>query len=113
MAPATLQAKSLATPPEGCIFIRMPKMQVYLPAELYERVKARGDAFNVSSVLQRALEESLAELDRREALDEAIRRHEAKHGRIAAREVAAQEAADRAAVRRPRLRKGRSRRKAA
>lgn len=88
-------------------------MQVYLPAELYERVKARGDAFNVSSILQKALEASLAELDRREALDVAIRAYESEHGRITAKEVAMQEAADRAAARRPRLHRGRRKRRAA
>jgi post-segregation antitoxin (ccd killing protein) len=91
----------------------MPKMQVYLPADLYERVRARGEGFNVSGVLQRALEETLAELDRREALDAAIRAYEAKHGRISAKEVAMQEAADRAAARRPRVHRGRSKKRAA
>jgi Arc/MetJ-type ribon-helix-helix transcriptional regulator len=91
----------------------MPKMQVYLPAELYQRVKARGDAFNVSSVLRKALEESLAELDRREALDAAIRVYESGHGRIGSKEIARQEAADRAAARRPSLRRGRGKKRAA
>jgi hypothetical protein len=91
----------------------MPKMQVYLPAELYERVKARGDAFNVSNVLQRALEEALSELDRREALDAAVRAYEAKHGRITAKQMAMREAADRAAARRPKLHRGRSKKRAA
>lgn len=93
----------------GC----MPKMQVYLPADLYDRLKARGDSFNVSSVLQRALEESLAELDRREALDAAIRSYETKHGRITAEEVATQEAADGATARRPKLHRRRGNKSAA
>jgi len=86
-------------------------MQVYLPAGLYDRVKAHGSAINVSSILQGALEEALAHLDRRKALDVAIRAYEAKHGRITDEEVEAQMVRDRAAARRPARR--RSRRKAA
>jgi hypothetical protein len=91
----------------------MPKMQVYLPAELHARVKKRGDALNVSAILQRALEESLDELDRRKALDAAIRAYERRHGRIRPEDVAARVAADRAAARRPKLPRSRSKKKAA
>ena len=80
----------------------MPKMQVYLPADLHERVRKRSDRLNVSNVLQRALELELAELDRREALDRAVSAHESKHGRFSAAELRAREAKDEARVRRPR-----------
>ncbi len=80
---------------------------------LYERLKSRGDAFNVSNVLQRALEEALSELDWQEALGVAIRGYEAKHGRITAKDIAAQQAADRAAARRSRPPRGRGKNRAA
>ena len=76
-------------------------MQVYLPAELHERVRMRSDRLNVSNVLQRALERELAELERREALAEAVSAYEAKHGRFTPEEHAALEAKDRTRVRRP------------
>jgi hypothetical protein len=79
----------------------MPKMQVYLPAELHEKVKARGASINVSSILQDALREALADLDRREALGVAIRGYEAEFGKITEADIAAQEARDRTAARRP------------
>ena len=87
----------------------MPKMQVYLPAELYDKVKARGASINVSSILQDALGEALAERERREALEAAIRAHEAERGEIGEAEIAAQEARDRAAARRPSQRRAKAR----
>lgn len=82
----------------------MPKVQVYLPAALHARVKARASAINVSSVLQRALEDELAELERRGALDEALRRYQEEAGAFTDAELDAQEARDRAGARRPRKR---------
>src|SRR5690348_15518707 len=76
----------------GCTFGRMPKMQVYLPADLHERVRMRSDRLNVSNVLQRALELELAELERREALDSAVSAYESKQGRFTASELRAREA---------------------
>ena len=58
----------------------MPKMQVYLPAELHARVKRRGTEVNVSRVLQAALDDALAELDRQDALAEAVASYEDEHG---------------------------------
>ena len=58
----------------------MPKMQVYLPDELYAKVKAQQPRLNVSGILQEALEEHLAVLGRRQALDEAIADYEAEFG---------------------------------
>jgi post-segregation antitoxin (ccd killing protein) len=75
------------------MLIRMPKMQVYLPDELYARVKA-ADGINVSKVLQDALAEHFAQQARNEALDELIAAYEAGHGVITDEEMAAQEAAD-------------------
>ncbi len=51
----------------GAYVGRMPKMQVYLPAELYERVQSRTDRVNVSGMLQDALAERLADLERLDA----------------------------------------------
>jgi hypothetical protein len=87
----------------------MPKMQVYLPADLHDRVRMRADRLNVSNVLQRALEIELAELERREALDKAVSAHEAKHGRFTAAELRARETKDKARVRRPRTTRRKSR----
>jgi post-segregation antitoxin (ccd killing protein) len=83
----------------------MAKMQVYLPAGLYERVKARGDSINVSQILQGALEEELVAIERREALSDAVRAHESRRGRFTDEELAGIEARDRAAARRPRGRR--------
>ena len=55
-------------------------MQVYLPDELYLRVKTRGTSLNVSGVLQAALETSLDELERQEALCAAVAEYESRHG---------------------------------
>jgi hypothetical protein len=87
----------------------MPKMQVYLPADLHERVRMRSDQLNVSNVLQRALERELAELERREALDKAVSAHETKHGRFTTAELRAREAKDKGRVRRPRIVRRKSR----
>ena len=83
----------------------MPKMQVYLPLDLYDRVKARSSLLNVSSILQGALEQELAEIERREALDAALRQHESRRGSFTPDDLAAQEARDRASARRPRARR--------
>jgi post-segregation antitoxin (ccd killing protein) len=87
----------------------MPKMQVYLPADLHARVRMRSDRLNVSNVLQRALEHELAELERREALDKAVSGYESKHGRFTDAELRVRAAKDRARVRRPRPVRRRSR----
>ena len=84
-------------------------MQVYLPADLHERVRMRSGRLNVSNVLQRALEHELAELDRQDALDKAISAYESTHGRFTAAELRAREAKDQAKVRRPRTARRKSR----
>jgi post-segregation antitoxin (ccd killing protein) len=87
----------------------MAKMQVYLPAELYRKVKARGSQLNVSNVLQRALEQELLEIERRAALAEAVQEYASKKGRFTQRELDAREASDRRAARRPSARRRRRR----
>ncbi len=57
--------RHLRTVPRGCICRRMPRMQVYLPEELYRQVKTRGLA--VSELLQKAL---AAEMRRQDLLAE-------------------------------------------
>lgn len=46
---------------KGCILRRMPRMQVYLPDDLYQLVKARG--LPASELLQRAVRAELRRLD--------------------------------------------------
>ena len=90
----------------------MPKMQVYLPDELYRRVKTQGRSLNVSSVLQAALEEALGDLQRREALRELVAGFEAEDGPLTAEQLERRDALDRAeAARRSRARSLRSKRR--
>lgn len=79
----------------------MAKVQVYLPDELRARIRAKLPDLNVSAVLQQALEEKLAELDRFKALDAAIRSYEREFGKITDAQVEATRARDRAVARRP------------
>ena len=51
----------MATAMVGCIFRRMPRMQVYLPEDLYALVKARG--LPASELLQKAVRAELRRLD--------------------------------------------------
>ena len=46
---------------QGCISMRMPRMQVYLPDELYKVVKARG--LPASELLQKAVRAEVRRLD--------------------------------------------------
>lgn len=56
-----LQATAIARRYRGCILMRMARMQVYLPDDLYEQVKARG--LPASELLQRAVRAELRRLD--------------------------------------------------
>ncbi len=47
--------------PTGCIYRRMPRMQVYLPEAMYRQVKARG--LPVPELLQKAVEAEMRRLD--------------------------------------------------
>ena len=69
-------------------------MQVYLPDELYERLKAHGEHLNVSGILQEALTRQFADMERREALIAAVADYEAEFGAFTEDELRAQEEAD-------------------
>lgn len=56
---------NLPTPRPGCICRRMPRLQVYLPDDLYKKLKARG--LPASELLQNAVR---AELKRQDLLAE-------------------------------------------
>ena len=86
----------------------MPKMQVYLPAALYEKVKRESERLNVSGILQQALGERLAELARQDALASAVAAHVAVSGHFTDGELDHQAAADRASTKFPSARKKRS-----
>lgn len=79
----------------------MAKLQVYVPDALRARVTARLPDLNVSAVLQKALEDELAALDRRKAMDAAIRSYEREFGRITDADMDAVVARDIANARRP------------
>jgi post-segregation antitoxin (ccd killing protein) len=85
----------------------MPKMQVYLPDELYERLKAHGEHLNVSGILQEALTRQLADMERREALIAAVADYEAEFGKITEEELREQEEADKRNVTYPPAKKRR------
>jgi post-segregation antitoxin (ccd killing protein) len=79
----------------------MPKMQVYLPDELYEQLKRSGSELNVSRILQEALTERLAHLERLRYLSEAVHDFESEHGTISAAEIEAQQKRDRQSAVKP------------
>ncbi len=83
-------------------------MQVYLPDELYEKIKSRTDRVNVSGILQDALAERLAHLERLDALAAAVESYEAEFGAFSDEEMKSQAAADQQQTRRPRAKKGAS-----
>ena len=58
----------VALVPQGCIFRRMPRMQVYLPDDLYQAVKARK--LPASELLQEAVR---AEVRRQDLVEESRR----------------------------------------
>lgn len=70
-------------------------MQVYLPDPLYDQVKRQGARLNVSGILQEALTERLAELERHDALAAALNTHTAESGPFSDAELDAQAARDR------------------
>jgi hypothetical protein len=87
----------------------MAKMQVYLPETLYRKVKSLGSQLNVSNVLQRALEQELLEIERRDALAKVLREYASTEGRFSERALKARETSDRHAARRPSGRRRRRR----
>jgi len=86
----------------------MPKMQVYLPDELYDRIKARSPRVNVSGILQHALTERLAQLEREDALAAAVDAYEAELGAFSDEELERQADADRVGATQPPARRRRS-----
>jgi post-segregation antitoxin (ccd killing protein) len=68
----------------------MPKMQVYLPDDLYAQVKAQGQNFNVSGILQQALQERIDHENRLAAGREAVADYEAEFGAFTDAKLATQ-----------------------
>jgi post-segregation antitoxin (ccd killing protein) len=68
----------------------MPKMQVYLPDDLYAQVKAQGQDFNVSGILQKALQERIDHENRLAAGREAVADYETEFGAFTEKELAEQ-----------------------
>jgi post-segregation antitoxin (ccd killing protein) len=85
----------------------MPKMQVYLPDELYEQLKHTGCEINVSGVLQEALTQRLAHIERIRLLREALSDYEQEQGLLTPEEVDAQEALDKKSAVRPKTKRKR------
>lgn len=56
-----MRENSLPRSSRGCIDRRMARMQVYLPDDLYQKVKARG--LPASELLQKAVRAELRRLD--------------------------------------------------
>lgn len=82
-------------------------MQVYLPDELYEQLKQTGSELNVSRILQDALTERLAHLERLRQLREALHDFEIEHGTISAAEIEAQARRDKQSAVKPKLKRKR------
>jgi post-segregation antitoxin (ccd killing protein) len=90
------------TEAQVCTVRRMPRMQVYLPDDLYQALKARG--LPASELLQEAVQAELRRLQLLEATDEYIADLEAEVGEPSPDERARAEAiarriAERAAAR--------------
>ncbi len=85
----------------------MPKMQVYLPDDLYEQLKGVGVELNVSRILQEALVLRLAHLERLRLLDEALADYQAEFGSFDGTELDKQEAIDKQSAVRPKSKKKR------
>jgi post-segregation antitoxin (ccd killing protein) len=84
----------------------MPKMQVYLPDDLYQKIKSRTARLNVSGILQEALAHHLDQLERQDALAAAVDSYTAEFGAFTHEELNRQAEADRKqTVRPPRTKK--------
>ena len=83
----------------------MPKMQVYLPDELYEKVKSQTARLNVSGILQDALAQRLDQLERQDALAAAVDSYTAEFGVFSDEELNRQAEVDRKQTVRPRTKK--------
>ena len=69
-------------------------MQVYLPDELYEKIKSRTARLNVSGILQEALAQRLDQLERQDALAAAVDSYTAEFGAFSDEELNRQADAD-------------------
>ena len=69
-------------------------MQVYLPDDLYAQVKALGQTFNVSGILQQALQDRIDHENRLAAGREAVADYEAEFGAFTEAELAVQATLD-------------------
>jgi post-segregation antitoxin (ccd killing protein) len=85
----------------------MPKMQVYLPDDLYEQLKRVGVELNVSGILQEALVLRLAHLERLRLLGEALADYQAEFGSFDGTELDKQESIDKQSAVRPKAKKKR------
>lgn len=84
-------------------------MQVYLPDELYARVKSQTTRLNVSGILQDAIAQRLEQLERQDALATAVDSYSAEFGAFTDEELNRQAEADKQHVVHPRAkRKSRS-----
>jgi post-segregation antitoxin (ccd killing protein) len=89
---------------EGCILRRMPRMQVYLPDDLYEQVKARS--LPASELLQKAVRAELARQEILSATDRYVEDLVAEVGPPTAEQRASAAAVARRIARRPTRRVG-------
>ena len=87
--------------------MRMPKMQVYLPDELYAKLKESGSDLNVSGILREALSHRLAHIERLQALSEALHDFGSECGAIGADEIEAQERLDKHSAIKPKMKRKR------
>ena len=83
----------------------MPKMQVYLPDELYEKIKSQTARLNVSGILQDALAQRLGQLERQDALAAAVDSYTAEFGAFSDEELNRQAEADKKQIVHPRTKK--------
>ena len=83
----------------------MPKMQVYLPDDLYDRIKSQTARLNVSGILQEALAQRLDQLERQDALAAAVESYTAEFGAFSDEELNRQAEADKSQTVRPRTKK--------
>ena len=83
----------------------MPKMQVYLPDDLYDKIKSQTARLNVSGILQEALAQRLDQLERQDALAAAVESYTAEFGAFSDEELNRQAEADKSQTVRPRTKK--------
>lgn len=80
-------------------------MQVYLPDDLYEKVKSQTARLNVSRILQEALAQRLEQLERLDALATAVDSYSAEFGVFTDEELNRQTEADKKQAVHPRAKR--------